>query len=92
MRPTGVSALSAGQALAKRVGGLERRGDELVERDALRGAQAHVALDLAHRPVAQHRRKLFARGAPGRRGGWAGRGLTRGRLARGGVGAPAIAA
>jgi hypothetical protein len=50
MRPTGVSAVSAGQAPPERVGGLERSGDELVERDALRRAQTHVALDLTHRP------------------------------------------
>src|SRR5215470_10872680 len=86
-----------GAGAAERVGGLERRGDELVERDALRRAQAHVALDLAHRPAAQHRRKLLAHGAaPGRRGGLAsglaGGGLARGSLARGGIGAPSIAA
>src|SRR5262249_58779661 len=76
---------------------LERRGDELVERDALRRAQAHVALDLAHRPAAQHARKLLAHGAaPAGRGGLASGlawgGLARGSLARGGIGAPSIAA
>jgi hypothetical protein len=38
-----------GAGAGKRVGGFERGGDELVERDALRPAQANVALDLAHR-------------------------------------------
>src|SRR5262249_33707332 len=63
--------------------------------------QTHVALDLAHRPAAQHARKLLAHGAaPGRRGGLASGlasalvwgGLARGSLARGGIGAPALAA
>src|SRR5215475_3160675 len=77
-----------GAGAPERVGGLERSGDELVEGDALRRAQTHVALDLAHRPAAQHRRKLFAHGAaPAGRGG-----LTRSGLAGGGVGAGAIAA
>src|SRR5262249_40401901 len=35
----------------KRVGGFERRGDELVEGNALPPAEPHVLLDLAHRPV-----------------------------------------
>src|SRR5262249_57696969 len=87
----------AGAGAAERVGGLERRGDELVERDALRRAQTHVALDLAPRPAAQHRRKLLAHGAaPAGRGGLASGlawgGLARGSLARGGIGAGAIAA
>src|SRR5262249_56975654 len=81
-----------GAGAAERVGGLERRGDELVERDALRRAQTHVALDLAHRPAAQHARKLFAHGAPGRRGSLTWSGLARGSLARGGIGAGAVAA
>src|SRR5262249_5765350 len=96
MRATGGSAVSAGRGGGERVGGLERRGDELVERDALRRAQTHVALDLAHRPAAQHRRQLFAHGAaPAGRGGLASGlawgGLARGSLARGGIGAGAIA-
>src|SRR5262249_15883066 len=82
-----------GAGAAERVGGLERSGDELVERDALRRAQTHVALDLAHRPAAQHRRELFAHGAaPAGRGGLTWGGLARGSLAGGGVGAGAIAA
>src|SRR5262249_13879207 len=84
-----------GAGAAERVGGLERSGDELVERDALRRAQTHVALDLAHRPAAQHARKLLAHGAPAGRGGLASGlawgGLARGRLAGGGVSAGAIA-
>src|SRR5262249_43182175 len=80
----------------ERVGGLERSGDELVEGDALRRAQAHVALDLAHRPAAQRRGKLLAHGAPAGRGGFASGlawgGLARGSVAGGGVGAGAIAA
>src|SRR5262245_52426851 len=39
----------------ERVGGFERGADEFVEGDALGRTQANVALDLAHRPVAQHR-------------------------------------
>jgi len=63
----------------------------------LRRAQTHVALDLAHRPAAQHRRKLLAHGAvPTGRGGLASGlawgGLARASLAGGGVGAGAIAA
>src|SRR5262249_17251156 len=86
-----------GAGAAERVGGLERGGDELVERDALRRAQTHVALDLAPRPAPPHRRKLVRHGAaPGRGGGLASGltwgGLARGRLARGGIGAPALAA
>src|SRR5262245_60006392 len=82
-----------GAGAAERVGGLERGGDELVEGDAPRGAQTPVALDLAHRPAAQHRRKLLAHGAPAGRGGLASGlawgGLARGSLAGGGVGAGA---
>jgi len=75
-----------GAGACERVGGLQRGGDELVERDPLRPTQTHVALDLAHRPVAQHRRKLFARGAPGRRGGRAfGAGISAPPIAPGGV-------
>src|SRR5262249_60415039 len=86
-----------GAGAAERVGGVERGGAGLVERDALRRAQTHVALDLAHRPAAQHRRKLLAHGAaPAGRGGLASGlawgGLARGSLARGGVGAGALAA
>src|SRR5262249_61810546 len=86
-----------GAGAAGRGGGFEGRGAEPVERDALRRAQAHVALDLAPRPAAQHRRKLLADGAApaGRRGlasGLAWGGLARGSLARGGIGAGAIAA
>src|SRR6516165_6599665 len=85
-----------GAGAPQRVGGLERGGHELVERDALRRAQTHVALDLAHRPAAQHPRKLFAHGAaPAGRGGLASGlawgGLARGRFARRGVGAPPMA-
>src|SRR5262249_38508613 len=77
-----------GAAAAEVVGGFQRRGDELEERAALRGAKPHVALDLAPRPAAQHRRKLLAHGAPAGRGGLASGlawgGLARGRLAGGG--------
>src|SRR5262249_56469895 len=38
----------------ERVGGFERRGDELVERNALRRAQPHGALGLTHRPGGEH--------------------------------------
>src|SRR5438132_8511575 len=88
----------------KRVGGFERGGDELVEGDALRTGEPHVALDLAHRPVAQRGGEVFAHAAPaGRR--WARRGVARGSLfarggcfargsffAREGIVAPALAA
>src|SRR5262249_58624589 len=75
----------------QRVGGFERRGDELVERNALRRAQPHVALDLTHRPDAQHGGQLVARAAPAGRG-LAHSALSGGGLARGGIGAPAVAA
>src|SRR5262245_17161348 len=61
----------AGAGRGERVGGLERSGDELVEGDALRARELHIALDFAHRPVAQHAGKRLAAAAP------AGRSLTR---------------
>src|SRR5215467_523742 len=80
----------------KRVGGFERRGDELVEGNALPPAEPHVLLDLAHRPVAQHAGEFFAHAArAGRR--WARRVARRSLFARGGlacrgIGAPAMPA
>src|SRR5436190_10198253 len=77
----------------ERVGGFERGGDELVEGDALRGREPHVALDLSHRPVAQHGGKRLAAAAPaGLRSGALCGVLARGRLARCGIGAPTIPA
>src|SRR5262245_28747528 len=85
----------AGAGRGERVGGLERSGDELIEGDALRARELHIALDFAHRPVAQHAGKRLAAAAP------AGRSLTRvlarrvvarSRVARCGVIAPAMPA
>ena len=49
MRPTGVSAVSVGQAPASVSAARQRGGDELVEGDALRLGEAHAALDLVER-------------------------------------------
>jgi hypothetical protein len=64
MRPSGVSAVSAGQA-RQRVGGLQRRGDKLVEGHALWLREAHVAFDLADGPSAQRRNEVLADAYPG---------------------------
>src|SRR5262249_28325334 len=83
----------AGGGGGERVGGLERRGDELVEGDALRGGEPHVALDLAHRPVAQRAGKRLAAAVPAGGCSAALRGvLARGDCARCDIVAPAVPA
>src|SRR5258707_627646 len=61
-----------------RMGDVKQGCNELVERDALRPVETNIALDLAHRPVAQHRRERLAHRAPAGRGGLAWRARARG--------------
>src|SRR5262249_58007704 len=87
-----VGRARGGRAPPGRGAALKRRGDGPVEANALLRAQPPAALDPAHGPPAQHRRKLLAHGAPAGRSGLTWGGLARGSLAGGGVGAGAIAA
>src|SRR5262245_24009858 len=69
MRPTGVSAVSAGQASASISAALSEEMTSLVEVNALWLGQPYAALDLSDRPTPERRDEVLADTVPTFRSG-----------------------